>query len=113
MLKQLNYIFSGRDKVKMIFILVGIVIGSFLELMGVAIFTPFMNVLMNPESIQEKWYLKGIYDYFSFRSSDYFLAALTGSIIFVYVFKNVFLAMQKNWIYKFSYGIQLKISTKL
>ena len=52
MLKQLNYIFSGRDKVKMIFILVGIVIGSFLELMGVAIFTPFMNVLMNPESIQ-------------------------------------------------------------
>lgn len=113
MLKQLNYIFSGRDKVKMIFILVGIVIGSFLELMGVAIFTPFMNVLMNPESIQEKWYLEGIYDYFSFRSSDYFLAALTGSIIFVYVFKNVFLAMQKNWIYKFSYGIQLKISTKL
>ena len=113
MLKQLNYIFSGRDKVKMIFILVGIVIGSFLELMGVAIFTPFMNVLMNPESIQEKWYLKGIYDYFSFRSSDYFLAALTGSIIFVYVFKNVFLEMQKNLIYKFSYGIQLKISTKL
>ena len=76
MLKELNYIFSGKDKIKMIFILFGIVIGSFLELMGVAIFTPFINVLMNPESIYEKWYLKVIYDFFHFESSDYFLFAL-------------------------------------
>lgn len=113
MLKKLNYIFTGKDKVKMVFILVSVAIGSFLELMGVAIFSPFVNVIMNPESIQEKWYLKLLYDGLSFRSTNYFLAALTGVIIFVFIFKNVFLAMQKNWIYRFSYGIQLKISTKL
>ena len=113
MLKKLNYIFSGRDKIKMAFLLIGVVIGSFLELMGVAVFTPFVNVIMDPASIQEKWYLKFFYVFFSFQSTDYFLAALTGSIIFIYVFKNVFLALQKNWIYKFSYGMQLKISTKL
>ena len=88
MLKELNYIFRGKDKVKMVFILFGIIIGSFLELTGVAIFTPFINVLMDPESISEKWYLKSIYDLFHFQSSDYFLAALTGSIIFIYVFTN-------------------------
>ena len=113
MLKKLNYIFSGRDKMKMLFLLIGVVIGSFLELMGVAVFTPFVNVIMDPATIQEKWYLKFLYDFFSFQSTDYFLAALTGSIIFIYVFKNIFLALQKNWIYKFSYGMQLKISTKL
>lgn len=84
-----------------------------MELMGVAIFSPFVNILMNPDMVQERWYLKWIYDTFRFTTSNDFLAALTGVIIFIYVFKNVFLALQKNWIYKFSYGIQLKISTKL
>lgn len=113
MLKKLNYIFNRKDKVKMFLILGTVVIGSFLELMGVAIFTPFVNVILNPETIQEKWYLKMLYDAFSFKSTNYFLAALAGCIIFIYIFKNIFMALQKNWIYKFSYGIQMKISTKL
>lgn len=113
MLNKLNYIFNGKDKVRMLCILVSVVVGSFLELMGVAIFSPFVNVIMNPETIQEKWYLKLLYDGLAFRSANNFLAALTGVIIFIFIFKNIFLALQKNWIYKFSYGIQLKISTKL
>lgn len=113
MLKKLNYIFERKDKIKMVFILFGVIAGSFLELIGVAIFSPFVNILMDPEIIQEKWYLKWVYDLFEFKNFDTFLASLTGLIIFIYVFKNVFLALQKNWIYKFSYGIQLKISTRL
>lgn len=97
----------------MLLLLLTVIAGSFLELMGVAVFSPFVDVLMNPDMIEEKWYLKWIYDTFHFNGSNYFLAMLTGLIIFIYVFKNVFLAMQKNWIYKFSYGVQLKISTKL
>lgn len=113
MLKKMNYIFSKKDKLKTLLILCGIIMGSFLELMGVAVFSPFVNVLMNPDSIQETWYLKWLYDLFHFSSINYFLASLTGVIIFIYIFKNIFLALQKNWIYKFSYGIQLKLSTRL
>ena len=109
----MNYIFSKKDKLKTLLILCGIIMGSFLELMGVAVFSPFVNVLMNPDSIQETWYLKWLYDLFHFSSINYFLASLTGVIIFIYIFKNIFLALQKNWIYKFSYGIQLKLSTRL
>lgn len=113
MLKKLNYIFSGKDKLKMLLLLFSVVIGSMLELMGVAIFTPFVNIIMNPESIQEKWYLKAIYDSLSFKTTNMFLACMAGAIIFLYFFKNLFLAFQKNWIYKFSYGIQMKISIRL
>ena len=111
MIAKLKYIFTQKDKFKMLLLLLTVIAGSFLELMGVAVFSPFVDVLMNPDMIEEKWYLKWIYDTFHFNGSNYFLAMLTGLII--YVFKNVFLAMQKNWIYKFSYGVQLKISTKL
>ena len=113
MIAKLKYIFTKKDKLKMLLLLLTVIAGSFLELMGVAVFSPFVNILMNPDMIQEKWYLKWIYDIFHFTTSNAFLAALTGVIIFIYIFKNVFLALQKNWIYKFSYGIQLKISTKL
>ena len=113
MIAKLKYIFTKKDKIKMLLLLLTVIAGSFLELMGVAIFSPFVNILMNPDMVQERWYLKWIYDTFRFTTSNDFLAALTGVIIFIYVFKNVFLALQKNWIYKFSYGIQLKISTKL
>lgn len=113
MIAKLKYIFTKKDKIKMLLLLLTVIAGSFLELMGVAIFSPFVNILMNPDMVQERWYLKWIYDTFRFTTSNDFLAALTGIIIFIYVFKNVFLALQKNWIYKFSYGIQLKISTKL
>ena len=113
MIAKLKYIFTQKDKFKMLLLLLTVIAGSFLELMGVAVFSPFVDVLMNPDMIEEKWYLKWIYDTFHFNGSNYFLAMLTGLIIFIYVFKNVFLAMQKNWIYKFSYGVQLKFSTKL
>lgn len=113
MLKKLNYIFNGKDKLKMLLILLGVILGSFLELMGVAIFSPFVNILMDAEMIQKNHYLNWIYETFHFNTVNSFFAALTGLIIFVYLFKNIFLALQKNWIYKFSYGIQLKISTRL
>ena len=113
MLKKLNYIFNGIDKLKMLLILFGVIIGSFLELMGVAIFSPFVSILMNPEIIGENKYLNCIYEIFNFDTANNFMAALTGAIIFIYLFKNVFLALLKNWIFKFSYNIQLKISTRL
>lgn len=113
MVAKLKYIFSGKDKIKLLLILASVIFGSFLELLGVAIFSPFMDVLMDQSSIEEKWYLKFLYRIFHFSDANSFLAVLTGIIIFVYLFKNIFLAFQKNWIYKFSYGVQLKISTRL
>ena len=43
---KLAYIFSRGEKIKLFFLMIVIVIGSFLELMGVAIFTPFINIIM-------------------------------------------------------------------
>ncbi len=113
MLKKLNYIFSAKDKLKMLPILASVVLGSILELMGVAVFSPFVNIIMNPDSIQQEPYLRLLYETFSFKSSNFFLAAMAGMIMFIYIFKNVFLALQKNWIYRFSYGIQMKLSLRL
>ena len=113
MLGKLRYIFDRKDKVKILLILIAVMIGSFFELLGVAIFTPFVNVIMDPASIQNTEMLRVLYEWGKFSQSRDFLAAIAGAIIFIYIFKNIFMALEKNWIYKFSYGIQKKISVRL
>lgn len=113
MFAKLRYIFDRKDKVKVFFLMITVVIGSFLELMGVAIFTPFINVIMAPAVIHENKWLNWLYEMGEFSSSTFFLAAIAGAIIFIYIFKNIFVALEKNWMYKFSYGIQKKISVRL
>lgn len=113
MLTKLRYIFDRKDKIKILILLIVVVIGSFFELMGVAIFTPFVNVIMDPGTIQESDFLRWFYELGGFTETKGFLAAIAGAIIFIYIFKNIFIALEGNWIYKFSYGIQKKISVRL
>ncbi len=90
-----------------------IIFGSFLELMSVTLFMPFIEVLMDSSQVYENLYLKFFYDLFEFSTIEYFLAALAGCIIAIYVFKNIYLIFEKNIIYRFSYQTQMKLSTGL
>ncbi|MDE7258283.1 MAG: hypothetical protein K2N77_03460, partial [Lachnospiraceae bacterium] len=58
MLTKLGYIFDKRDKWKIAMLLVAVVIGSFLELLGVTIFMPFINIIQEPETVRKTWYLR-------------------------------------------------------
>ena len=89
MLKQLGYIFSKKDKVKIFFLLIMVIMGAFFELMGVAIFMPFIEIVMDPGSIQRTPLLKWSYDLLGFSSVETFLTAIAGSIIFIYITKNI------------------------
>ena len=44
---KLNYIFKTKDRVKIALLLIMVVAGSFMELLGVAIFSPFIEIIMN------------------------------------------------------------------
>lgn len=113
MLTKLGYIFDKRDKWKIFMLLLAVVVGSFLELLGVTIFMPFINIITEPSTIRKTWYLRWAYDLFHFRSPKDFLIALSAGIIFVYIIKNVYLIIEKSYIYRFSYNTQMKLSTRL
>lgn len=112
-LTKLGYIFDRRDKWKIAMLLAAVVIGSFLELLGVTIFMPFINIIEEPATIQRKWYLKWVYDTFHFRSAKEFMIGLSAVIILIYIVKNVYLVIEKSYIYRFSYNTQMKLSTRL
>lgn len=113
MLKKISYIFTGREKRYLVFMLFMSIIGGVLELLGVTAFMPFINVIMYPQTIQTNPLLKSFYDLFGFTESKMFLIFLAAVIIAIYVLKNAFLIYQKNAIYKFSFNVQKNLSVKL
>lgn len=113
MFTKLGYIFDKRDKWKIGMLLIAVVFGSFLELLGVTIFMPFINIIEKQETIQKKWYLKWAYDLFHFHSAKEFLIGLSVCIIIIYLVKNIYLIVEKSYIYRFSYNMQMKLSTRL
>lgn len=113
MLKQLAYIFNRKEKIQIIALFLAAIVGSLLECLGVGIFSPYVDILMNTSAIQDNRYISFFYKLFHFSSTGTFLTALTGSIILIFVIKNVYLILEKYAIYNFSYNTQRKISTNL
>lgn len=113
MLGKLNYIFTKSDKIKIFVLAAAIVFGSFLELLAVSIFQPFIDLIMDSSVLEKDGILSEVYQRFSFGSMEYFLAAIAGGIILIYIVKNIYIIVEKNVIYRFSYRIQQKISTQL
>lgn len=113
LLSKLGYIFDQRDKWKLALLTVAIVAGSFLELLAVMVFVPFIDVLQNQGTIQSRWYLKAVFDLFHFHSNKSFIVLIAVGIIGIYVVKNVYLILEKDYIFRFSYNTQMKLSTRL
>ncbi len=113
LLSMLGYIFDKRDKWKLALLAAAIVAGSFLELLAVMVFVPFIDVLQNPNVIYDRWYLKAVVDLFHFRSHRSFIILFSVGIIGIYVIKNVYLILEKDYIFRFSYNTQMKLSTRL
>lgn len=113
MLDKFKYIFSKRDKKILAGLMVMTVIGSIMELVGVAIFMPFANIIMFPDYIQNNTILNWIYQLGGFSSVKGFEVFLCICIILIYILKNIFLILQKDATYRFSFRIQKELATKL
>ena len=113
MLDELRYIFNRQQKIGLLFLLVAIGIGTLLELLGVTAIMPFIDVVMNPEAIQKKWYLKWLYELFHSNSDVTFMVFLAAALIAIYVVKNVYLCIMYNLQYQFTFSNQRKLAYRM
>ena len=74
MVSKLRYIFSHKEKLQLLGILVIVVIGSFMELLGVSVFMPFIQILLDPNSIQTNELLNYFYTLFGFTTVEAYVA---------------------------------------
>lgn len=113
MKQKFNYILEKQDKRTVFLLLWMTLIGSVLELLGVTIFLPFVNIIMYPNYVTDNPFLNWFYVRGGFTTVEAFEVFLCVVIIFIYIVKNLYLVLQKNITYRFSFNIQKKLATKL
>lgn len=113
MVSKLRYIFSHKEKMQLIGILVIVIIGSFMELLGVSVFMPFIQILLDPNSIQTNELLNYFYTLLGFTTVEAYLSAIAIMICFVYLFKNIYLTFMQNTMLNFSYKTRMNLATRL
>lgn len=110
---KISYILNKKEKVQMVYILMLVTLGSALELIGVAIFTPFIECMTGNQS-EISGRFKAVLNLLGVRVDyEHFLIIIASVIILIYVIKNIFLSFQKNEIYKYSYRIQHRVADML
>ena len=72
--RKIRFIFTRNQKIKIVVISLMICIGALFELLGVTAILPFVNVAINPDSVNEKWYLRDLYSTLNLESPNVFLS---------------------------------------
>ena len=103
MIQKLRYIFSRTDKVKLVGLVALMLIGSVLELLAVAVFNPFIEVMMQTSSISDDTFLQFFFQHTNIDSIEGYLIALSLIIAVIYVIKNIYLMYEQNAILTFSF----------
>lgn len=113
MLKKINYIFDKKQKIELVWTLFIIITGAFLELIGISIIYPFIDLAMS-----EDWKVEGsMYNQlailFHIETKEQFLMLVAIVIIAVYVLKSAFMIYMFREQYRVTYNNQKKIAGRL
>jgi len=88
LLKRMGILFQKEDHLNFFFLSLGILINSFMEVLGISLIVPFISLLAHPEMLEKNMILHKVYQIFSFHSFLQFMIVLDIVIIVVFILKN-------------------------
>lgn len=91
MFKKLSSILDKQQKVKIAGLMVMILIGGLLETAGVSLILPFLYAILDEQTFAANEYVIYFMNLFGMESTKSFIFFLLGALIFMYVFKSVYL----------------------
>lgn len=113
MIKKVNYILDREQKTKLIFLLIIIFVGAFVELLGVSSIMPLINVAMDSDAVEHTWYLIRIREIFGFTETKQIVIFLALFLMVIYIIKNVYITFQYNTQYRFIFNNQRRLAVKM
>ena len=112
-LNKIRVIYNKKQQIQFSFLFILIVISAFLELFGISLILPFINVVINPAIITTNKYFLYIYKILNIGNSTSFLIFLAIVLMVAYIFKNLYMLAVYYFQYKILYDAQKDISLKL
>lgn len=112
-LKKLNILLDRKQKRIMVLLVFMMLIGSLLEVMGIAMIVPVLETVMDPQAVESSRYLSYLYNTLGFNSVMQFTVAIMLAMIGVFIVKNLFLFFQNKMQFNFVYTNQFATSRRM
>ncbi len=109
----ISHILDKKQKSRLTIVFLATLLGSALELVGVAVILPVIEVIQEPAVIERRWYLKWCYDRFGFTDTTNFILAMLIVVVVFYIFKNLMIVAMNDLQYRFTYNNSRRVSRKL
>lgn len=94
MLQKVSYLFDKKQKRQLAGLAVLILIGGLLETVGVSMLLPVVEAIMDPEAIMRNKWVARLTEALHIETSRQLIILMLGSLIAIYVIKNVYLLFQ-------------------
>lgn len=112
-LKKMNVLLDGKQKVKMGGIVVLMIIGAVLEACSIGLVIPVITTLLDPDAVKGEGYLGDIYRFLGLESTSQFTIVMLVAIIAAFALKNIFLYFQNVVQLRFVYTNQFSTSRRM
>ncbi len=93
MLKKLSAILDKQQKITIIGLMLLILIGGILETVGVSLILPVISAILDEASFATNEYVIYFMNFLGFQETRSFIYFLLGALIFMYIFKALYLVM--------------------
>ena len=92
-LDKLNFIISENHKKKLLILVFLLIIGMFLETIGIGIILPILQIILEPNIIYDDIFFKGILNYLGLDQNEKIIFFVLGILIAVYFIKSIYLIL--------------------
>lgn len=113
MVKNVLGLLNHKQKLNIVFLLILMVIGAFLETGVVSLIMPLVSIILDPSAVDDTKVIKIVYDWLQCDSYTQFLMIIIWSMFAGYIVKNVFLFFMNYQQAKFVTKNQFEMSKQL
>ena len=104
--KKINVLLSRHQKNRIIQLAVLMLLGGALETCSVGLIIPFIDAVVNIDTIMDKWYVQMVCRLLQLNHPHTFLFVVATSLGVLFVLKNAFLLFEYNMQYRFAFNNQ-------
>ena len=111
--QKMMVLLDARQKRQMVGIVILMLIGGVLESVGISLIAPVMEIVLQPEAVDQKPYLHFLYNFFHLRSTEQLAGLIMVALVLVFVIKNIFLYFMNVVQLRFVYTNQFATSRRM
>jgi ABC-type multidrug transport system fused ATPase/permease subunit len=110
---KIKNILSPSQRLRSLGLLVGVLIGTALEMLGIGLVLPIIALILNPESLRNHEWASEIIGFLGNPEDSVLITYALATLVCAYVLKTIFMVVLALFQYRFVYRVAASVSQRL